>query len=247
VAVDLLSGSQGAVIGGWLLRHLHVFPPNNVPGRIFVGFVGAAALLTAVRMLRVLTTATGMVGEGGPAVAISLDERLKQLGQFERTVLARLLSRERWTADPNQRFESQATFGARVADRVASFGGSWTFIGLFAIAMISWMALNEELEPPFDPFPYILLNLALSCLAALQAPVIMMSQNRQAARDRSDARNDYEVNLRAEMEIGAVHAKLDLLREQEWTRLVSVLDEQQRTLAAMQVKLDQLAGGQDGR
>jgi len=96
------------------------------------------------------------------------------------------------------------------------------------------------MEGPFDPYPYILLNLALSCLAALQAPVIMMSQNRQAARDRLDARNDYEVNLRAEMEIVAVHAKLDLLHEQEWARLRAALDEQQRALAAIQTRLETL-------
>jgi uncharacterized membrane protein len=90
-------------------------------------------------------------------------------------------------------------------------------------------------------YPYILLNLVLSCLAALQAPVIMMSQNRQAARDRSDARNDYEVNVRAEMEIAAVHAKLDLLREQEWARLVHVIEEQQRALDTIQRRLDDAA------
>jgi uncharacterized membrane protein len=123
---------------------------------------------------------------------------------------------------------------------VASFGGSWTFIGLFAVVMVSWMVLNQEMEQPFDAYPYILLNLALSCLAALQAPVIMMSQNRQATRDRLDARNDYEVNLRAEMEIVAVHAKLDLLREQEWAGLRNVLDAQQRALAAIQARLDAL-------
>ena len=130
---------------------------------------------------------------------------------------------------------------SRLRDRVASFGGSWTFIGLFAIVMISWMVINQELRRPFDPYPYILLNLVLSCLAALQAPVIMMSQNRQAARDRSDARNDYEVNLRAEMEIGAVHTKLDLLREQEWLQLVRALEEQKQVLAAIQARLDAIA------
>jgi uncharacterized membrane protein len=100
------------------------------------------------------------------------------------------------------------------------------------------MAMNQEMGRPFDPYPYILLNLVLSCLAALQAPVIMMSQNRQAARDRSDARSDYEVNVRAEMEIAAVHTKLDLLREQEWMRLVQTIEAQQRTLEAIQARLD---------
>jgi uncharacterized membrane protein len=140
-------------------------------------------------------------------------------------------------------FDAQATFGERLADRVASFGGSWTFIGIFAIFMVSWMALNEDMARPLDPYPYILLNLMLSCLAALQAPVIMMSQNRQAARDRSDAKTDYEVNVRAEMEITAVHAKLDLLREQEWLRLLMMVEEQKRTLESINARLGSLESG----
>jgi uncharacterized membrane protein len=121
-----------------------------------------------------------------------------------------------------------------VSDQVARFGGSWTFITIFVIVLIGWMAINQDMQSPFDPYPFILLNLVLSCIAALQAPIIMMSQNRQAAKDRSDARNDYEVNVRAEMEIAAVHAKLDLLREQEWHRMTELLAEQQRTLAVLE-------------
>jgi uncharacterized membrane protein len=94
-------------------------------------------------------------------------------------VLTRVLNREHWSRDP-QTYDAETTFGQRLADRVATFGGSWTFIGLFAVTMGSWMVLNQEMERPFDPYPYILLNLALSCLAALQAPVIMMSQNGRA-------------------------------------------------------------------
>jgi uncharacterized membrane protein len=105
------------------------------------------------------------------------------------------------------------------------------------------MALNEDMARPLDSYPYILLNLMLSCLAALQAPVIMMSQNRQAARDRSDAKTDYEVNVRAEMEITAVHAKLDLLREQEWLRLLMMVEEQKRTLESINARLGSLESG----
>ena len=101
------------------------------------------------------------------------------------------------------------TFGQRVADRVASFGGSWTFIGIFLLIMLVWMIINTEMRRPFDVYPFILLNLLLSCLAALQAPVIMMSQNRQAAKDRNDAKLDYEVNVRAETEIARLHEKID--------------------------------------
>ena len=102
------------------------------------------------------------------------------------------------------------------------------------------MALNQEMDRPFDPFPYILLNLLLSCLAALQAPVIMMSQNRQALKDRSDARTDYEVNVRAEMEILSLHTKLDLLREEDWRRLCGAVEQQQAVLAAIERRLDAL-------
>jgi uncharacterized membrane protein len=100
------------------------------------------------------------------------------------------------------------TFGERVADRVASFGGSWTFLGVFSAFMLGWMFLNTQAQRPMDPYPFILLNLILSCLAAVQAPVIMMSQNRQVAKDRFEAQLDYQVNLRAEMQIGALHLKL---------------------------------------
>jgi uncharacterized membrane protein len=109
--------------------------------------------------------------------------------------------------------DREPTFGERVADRVASFGGSWTFIFLFGGVIVGWIALNAWLlTGPPDPFPFILLNLLLSMVAALQAPVIMMSQNRQAAKDRDAAEHDYEVNLKAELEIMSLHEKLDDLR-----------------------------------
>jgi uncharacterized membrane protein len=117
-----------------------------------------------------------------------------------------------------------------VADRVASFGGSWTFIVLFLAAMAAWMLDNVEAARPFDPYPFILLNLVLSCLAALQAPIIMMSQNRQASKDRLDAQHDYEVNPKAEMEIMALHLKLDELREQHLTALAVAQAEQTKLL-----------------
>jgi uncharacterized membrane protein len=127
------------------------------------------------------------------------------------------------------------TLGERVADRVAAFGGSWTFIGLFAAVLIAWVTLNTVIlaRRAFDPYPYILLNLFLSMIAALQAPVIMMSQNRQAARDRLNAKIDYEVNLKAEMEIRALHDKLDALREAQWSELVRLQQEQLRLLTAL--------------
>ena len=117
---------------------------------------------------------------------------------------------------PDDPFGGQLTLGERLADRVAAFGGSWTFILFFLAVLAAWVVLNTGIlahwHDAFDPYPYILLNLFLSMLAALQAPVIMMSQNRLAAQDRLQARHDYEVNLRAEIEIAALHDKLDACR-----------------------------------
>ena len=169
-------------------------------------------------------------------MTVDLQGLLRALGERERGILAHMLRRTRVTRDPNVVFDERLTFGERLADRVAAFGGSWTFIILFLVAMGVWMLRNAESAAPFDPYPFILLNLVLSCVAALQAPVIMMSQNRQAAKDRLDAQHDYEVNLKAEMEIMALHLKLDELREQQWATLMSV---QERQLELLQ----RLSGG----
>ena len=114
----------------------------------------------------------------------------------------------------------------RTADAVARFGGSWAFIGIFAAFLVTWSVINALLPraTAFDPYPFIFLNLMLSLLAALQAPVIMMSQNRQAAKDRLMAANDYEVNLKAEIEIAALHEKLDAIRSQELATLIQRLE-----------------------
>lgn len=115
------------------------------------------------------------------------------------------------TRNANKEFDDTPNFGERIADKVATFGGSWTFIGVFALVMFVWILVNASfiMKQPFDPYPYILLNLVLSCLAAIQAPVIMMSQNRQNAKDRIRSDIEYEVNLRAELEINHLHTKLD--------------------------------------
>ncbi len=126
---------------------------------------------------------------------------------------------------------------------MATFGGSWTFIGLFLLFMMIWMLFNTEHDQHFDPFPFILLNLILSCLAALQAPIIMMSQNRQAAKDRLEAQQDYEVNLRAEMEVVALHAKVDELRQGEFPTLLQIQDRQVQLLEKMERILERLDGG----
>ena len=116
--------------------------------------------------------------------------------------------------------ERNPTLGNRMADRLASFGGSWKFIAAFALIICLWAIANVYiLSKPFDPFPFIFLNLLLSCLAALQAPVIMMSQNRKEAKDRQRAINDYLVNLKAEIEIRNIHQKLDLLMAEQMKTL----------------------------
>ncbi len=115
--------------------------------------------------------------------------------------------------NPNEHYDSQLTLGEKIADRVASFGGSWTFIILFLASMSVWMIYNAAAPGRFDPYPFIFLNLVLSCLAALQAPVIMMSQNRQADRDRMDDQLDYEVNVRAEMEITEMRMRIGEMAE----------------------------------
>lgn len=120
--------------------------------------------------------------------------------------------------------ERNVTFGERLADRIAEFGGSWSFISMFFAILIGWMALNSAalMSEPFDPFPYILLNLALSCLAAIQGPIIMMSQNRQETHDRRRSENDYRINLKAELEIRHLHEKLDFLIAHQWHRLLEI-------------------------
>jgi len=159
------------------------------------------------------------------------------LGERERRVLQRIAQRQPISENTNHAFDDQTTFGQRLADRVATFGGLWTFILLFGTVLVSWIVLNSAIlarrGDAFDPYPYILLNLVLSMTAALQAPIIMMAQNRQSAKDRIDAAHDYEVNLKAEIEIGHLQEKLDHLREQQWADLVAMQQEQIRLLTAL--------------
>lgn len=128
--------------------------------------------------------------------------------------------------------QEKLTFGQRLADRVARFGGSWKFIISFAIILSLWIIINLLLSgrQRFDPYPFILLNLVLSCLAAIQAPVIMMSQNRQEVKDRQRNENDYQVNLKAEIEIRTLHQKMDLLIQEQFKELIECQAEQIKLL-----------------
>ena len=154
-----------------------------------------------------------------------------------RRVVRAILSREPVSRNVDAEHRDTRTFGERLADRIAAIGGSWAFIVAFVLALAAWIALNTVVlaarRAVFDPYPFILLNLALSTMAALQAPIIMMSQNRQATRDRLAAQHDYEVNLKAEVEIRALHDKLDALREAQWAELVHMQQEQLRLLTVL--------------
>ena len=224
---DLTLGLLGALTGGWFFKHLGVTAANGSVAHVLVAVGGASTMVGGLRLLQRAVQAAGV--SAGPAAAVfdvDLDKQVRLLNEFERRVLARLLGRRPTTEDPNVLFDARLTFGQRVDDRVAAFGGSWTFIGMFLTSMVAWMIVSEESGRAFDPYPFILLNLVLSCVAALQAPVIMMSQNRQNAKDRIDARSDYEVNLRAELEIMRLHEKLDAVREQEWAQFLRLQNEQ---------------------
>jgi uncharacterized membrane protein len=148
---------------------------------------------------------------------------IARLNATERRIIERFIHRQRVPPDTTQ---TQFSLGDRVADRVTALGGSWTFIFLTIAAIAVWMLINATMSKAFDAYPYILLNLVLACLTVLQAPLIMMSQNRQAARDRQDAQHDYEVNTRAEMEILGLHAKLDEIRDQKWAELMKAQQQQ---------------------
>ena len=150
-----------------------------------------------------------------------LDMGSKEMTAHEQRVIERVAKRLAVSRNINIEHDKSYTFGERLADRVASFGGSWTFLIVFAAILIGWVVLNSVmLAGGFDPYPYILLNLFLSMLASIQAPIIMMSQNRLAAKDRLSAAHDYEVNLKAEIEIMALHEKLDEIRAKDLTELL---------------------------
>jgi len=148
------------------------------------------------------------------------------LSRSEQRVIDRVSKRLHVSRDTQQDYADSMSFGERLADRIAAFGGSWTFILIFLGLLIAWVIVNTvilaNIGKPFDPYPFVFLNLILSMLAAIQAPVIMMSQNRQSTKDRAAAEHDYEVNLKAELEILALHQKVDTLRDQQWLELVEM-------------------------
>jgi uncharacterized membrane protein len=169
-----------------------------------------------------------------------LEEQRGELSEMDREVVDSIRRNELIAENVSRSVDARMTMGARVADRVAAFGGSWPFIGIFGAIIMAWIGLNAFLlaKPAFDPYPFILLNLVLSCLAAVQAPVIMMSQNRQATRDRAHAEQDYRVNLKAELEIRLLHEKMDHLSLHQWQRLMEVQAIQADLLDELAARLD---------
>lgn len=156
-------------------------------------------------------------------IANYLSRGLGELSQLESNVM-NSLNENKLIVNQIDDAPTQLTFGQRVADRVADFGGSWTFIISFCFFILVWICLNVYwfANKDFDPYPFILLNLILSCIAALQAPVIMMSQNRQEEKDRERARNDYMINLKSELEIRMLHEKLDHLMLHQQQELIEI-------------------------
>jgi uncharacterized membrane protein len=164
-----------------------------------------------------------------------LESEKGELTSLEQEVLHSLHEHETLSKDVDTEFEHEWSVGERLADHIATFGGSWTFLICFAGFLVLWIGFNSLVwysRPP-DPYPYILLNLVLSCLAAIQAPVIMMSQNRQEAKDRLRSQHDYQVNLKAELEIRHLHEKVDHLLSHQWERLTQIQEIQLELLSEL--------------
>lgn len=167
---------------------------------------------------------------------------VKQTRKINRRLTRAMQSDDYEIVDVNENLEKTLTFGQRVSDAVARFGGSWGFIGVFTFVLVAWMFVNGAgiFGIKFDPFPFILLNLALSCIAAIQAPIIMMSQNRAADRDRMNSENDYHVNLKSEHELRILHAKLDNLTQNQLPHTLEIQKLEIEILGQIRNELDQL-------
>jgi uncharacterized membrane protein len=161
-----------------------------------------------------------------------LEKEKGELGDLEVDVVKSIIDDKLLSAQLEKESIEKPTFGQRIADKMALFGGSWKFIIIFAMILILWISVNSFLliKKPFDPFPFILLNLILSCLAAIQAPVIMMSQNRQEVKDRSRSQNDYQINLKSEIEIRQLHEKIDHI----------LINQAQRLFEIQQIQIDMM-------
>jgi uncharacterized membrane protein len=163
-----------------------------------------------------------------------------ELSALDQEVLQSLQAHDLLSSNINLEFEGKLTLGEELADKIAEFGGSWKFIICFGTILVVWIGVNSAvlLWKPFDPYPFILLNLVLSCLAAIQAPVIMMSQNRQESKDRLRSEYDYQINLKAELEIRHLHEKIDHLLSRQWERLVEIQQIQMELMTELMNRRD---------
>jgi uncharacterized membrane protein len=168
-----------------------------------------------------------------------LEKEKGEISTIEEQVIRSVKENELLSKNINTEFEQKLTFGERLADKIADFGGSWNFIVIFGGVLFLWVAVNSMIIiwRPFDPYPFILLNLVLSCLAAVQAPVILMSQNRQESRDRLRSEHDYLINLKAELEIRHLHEKIDHLLMNQWQRLLEIQEIQMELMEEIAQKV----------
>jgi uncharacterized membrane protein len=208
---------------------VRVFLENTEGAQVILGEYGRGQVFGEISLLdNGPRTSTAIALEDAEVLILNRSHLLAMITKYPHSAMdlltvigARLratdqLLRAQVTRNVNMEAEERLTLGQRLADRVAAFGGSWPFILVFCAVMALWVVVNTWglAEPTFDPYPYILLNLVLSMLAALQAPIIMMSQNRQAAKDRLQADLDYRINLKAELEVAHLHKRLDRIWEE---------------------------------
>ncbi|WP_241686733.1 DUF1003 domain-containing protein [Leptospira stimsonii] len=168
-----------------------------------------------------------------------MEEEIGSIHSLEQEVINSVTESNLISANDNDSYVEKLSLGDQIADKVAKFGGSWSFIITFFLVMLGWIMGNAAIliRFPFDPYPFILLNLVLSCLAAIQAPIIMMSQNRQETKDRIRSENDYKVNLKAEIEIRTLHEKVDHLLMNQWSKMIQVQEIQTEILGEISDQL----------
>jgi len=168
-----------------------------------------------------------------------IDEETGRVKELNDAVLHSITDNEVIAENVNQSIKEKMKIGDAISDKVASFGGSWKFIIFFFVVLFLWIIINSIvlLQKPFDPYPFILMNLILSCIAAIQAPIIMMSQNRQEKKDRLRSENDYKVNLKSEIEIRTLHEKVDHLLLDQWSKMMKIQEMQIEILEEIKDKI----------
>lgn len=168
--------------------------------------------------------------------ALHFEEIIKRekgvLSELEEEVIQSLKQQDLLSENINEEYEERLLLGEKLADKIAKFGGSWAFLSIFAIILFTWMGVNsfQLLKEPFDPYPFILLNLVLSCLAAVQAPIIMMSQNRQVFKDRLAQESGYQVDLKSELQVRQLNARLELFMKHHWQKMHEITRMQEEIL-----------------